>query len=852
MSSESRDGTQVRDRGDDDGGKDGTSSASGSGDKHCVEESLKKQTWFWPNTTRDEAKRSLAGQPDGTFLVRDCSVPGDFTLTVRQAGSTRCVRIYRQRNGYSLSATETDNPFASVQDLVGFYGHRSLSSFNKRLDVCLTRPLPKPASGGGSQYGVFKELYDLSQQQLSAQTRLSVLTQQRSHLCQKVKLFEMMVPALRTVQQMYYESMQLQEKSAPIPPVMAVMADDGSEVSGESEDCDRLKTDVVSTADSGSSEGEGMGHRLSKDEEKSVTVNTRLLLTRHTAMSDKLHSFKSNLDVDSVRLQDLEAEMQSVERKLLLMRERQEELVRQMVAMGCQREYLDRVLEPRVATREFDRSTWQRDCSREDAVSLLEGLPHGAFLLRRKEQRHLPFVLSIVISGESEPRMVQHCYVVRPSGRGYGFNAALAVFESVDQLVLRHRHVNLKHYFKDLDVTLTFPVGCQELLLRSMSESEKESATVKEGEYANAAAIQDAMVDSVYESVDFPERSEEEEQVSAVSAEGPEKDVCRPEVLVYGNVPFNDAAAVNKESAEMSKYLTMGMPGQGVASKPTASSSAGKEENDEYETMEVLPKQVVSEPESGLPVEKDLKNKNETQEMLQKHAVAKPTAGASKVKELKNKNETQEMLQKHAVAKPTAGASKVKELKNKNETQEMLQKHAVAKPTAGASKVKELKNKYETLEMQKHAVSKPAASPVVVKELKNKYKKKEVLPKQVTFKPTASPTLEKEHNYESIDESDHSTDADCSKRTDKQETVKEAREEGVTGPRYEPVRFSGTSSGAAVKSSDGCKSMTGRKCETSLTESSQEPVTVTSVESGSQEQKENAYETIGRRRETSV
>ncbi|XP_076462126.1 uncharacterized protein LOC143294634 [Babylonia areolata] len=492
--------------------------------------------------------------------------------------------------------------------------------------------------------------------------------------------------------------------------------------------------------------------------------------------------------------------------------------------MGCQREYLDRVLEPRVATREFDRSTWQRDCSREDAVSLLEGLPHGAFLLRRKEQRHLPFVLSIVISGESEPRMVQHCYVVRPSGRGYGFNAALAVFESVDQLVLRHRHVNLKHYFQNLDVTLTFPVGCQELLLRSMSESEKESATVKEGEYANAAAIQDAMVDSVYESVDFPERSEEEEQVSAVSAEGPEKDVCRPEVLVYGNVPFNDAAAVNKENAEMSKYLTMGMPGQGVVSKPTASSSAGKEENDEYETMEVLPKQVVSEPVSGLPVEKDLKNKNETQEMLQKHAVAKPTAGASKVKELKNKNETQEMLQKHVVAKPTAGASKVKELKNK----------------------------YETLEMQKHAVSKPAASPVVVKELKNKYKKKEVLPEQVTSKPTASPTLEKEHNYESIDESDHSTDADCSKRTDKQETVKEAREEGVTGPRYEPVRFSGTSSGAAVKSSDGCTSMTGRRCETSLTESSREPVTVTSVESGSQEQKENAYETIGRRRETSV
>ena len=32
---------------------------------------------------REEAEHRMAGQPDGSFLIRDSSVPGDFTLIVR-------------------------------------------------------------------------------------------------------------------------------------------------------------------------------------------------------------------------------------------------------------------------------------------------------------------------------------------------------------------------------------------------------------------------------------------------------------------------------------------------------------------------------------------------------------------------------------------------------------------------------------------------------------------------------------------------------------------------------------------------------------------------------------------------
>ncbi|KAL8558039.1 hypothetical protein ACOMHN_022932 [Nucella lapillus] len=506
MSSTSGDRTHLREGGGDERNEDNQASAKDSGDKNHNEESLKKQPWFWPYTTRDEAERRLAGKPDGTFLIRECSVPGDFTLTVRNAGGSRCVRIYRHPKGYRLSAGEAeDTPFPSLPGLVEFYRHRSLSTFNRRLDVCLAHPLAKPSRAVSNQYGVFKELYDLSQDQLSSQTRLNVLQQQRSHLDQKFRVYELMFPALRVVQQMYYNSMQLQEEQTPKPPAPPGAQGEGAEPLEDAWDRDGREAEhFTMSTDAESEENE---YRLSRDEEKSFTANTRLLLSRHSAMSDKLHTFKSNYDVISVKLQDLDSELQHVEYTLLDMKRRQEELISQMVVMGCRKEYLCCVLEARVSSREFDRSTWLRDCTRDGALALLEGLPHGAFLVRRKDQRHLPYVLSVVVSREAGPRVVQHCYIVRPHGRGYGFNAALAVFESIDQLVLRHRHVSLRHYFSQLDVALTFPVGCQELLHRSLSESEKDGLTVKEEGYANAAAIRDALEDSVYEPVDPPEGS---------------------------------------------------------------------------------------------------------------------------------------------------------------------------------------------------------------------------------------------------------------------------------------------------------------------------------------------------------
>jgi hypothetical protein len=38
---------------------------------------------FFYVLNREEAAQKMAGQPEGSFLIRDSHEPGDFTLTVR-------------------------------------------------------------------------------------------------------------------------------------------------------------------------------------------------------------------------------------------------------------------------------------------------------------------------------------------------------------------------------------------------------------------------------------------------------------------------------------------------------------------------------------------------------------------------------------------------------------------------------------------------------------------------------------------------------------------------------------------------------------------------------------------------
>ena len=243
---------------------------------------------------------------------------------------------------------------------------------------------------------------------------------------------------------------------------------------------------------------------------------------------------------------------------------------------------------------------------------------------------------------------MQHCYIVRPHGRGFGFNAALAVFESVDQLVLRHRYVSLRNYFKDLDVMLTFPVGCQELLRRSSSESDKEMVLVKEGVYVNDPRGQRSGNASVYESIGTLKSIDE--SVTSTDKLDPVKENEYEDVVLgsrseMSGVSGGDSKAGNSQSVgqvvKENKYETVQMPEEtSDPGNPTVEHPETKQNKYEYiefsEQAALLTKSTTQETAKGNEHEAVKENEYELVDL--RGSTTKPAISADTHSPEKKKN----------------------------------------------------------------------------------------------------------------------------------------------------------------------------------------------------------------------
>ncbi|VDP53637.1 unnamed protein product [Soboliphyme baturini] len=110
-----------------------TASTTNSISSDC---SLSEYPWFWGDVSRDEVTERMRDKIDGTFLVRNSSTSGDYTLTLRKNGNNKLIKIYQRDGKFGFSPNES-LPFSSLPDLVAYYHVHSLKQYNRDLDITL-------------------------------------------------------------------------------------------------------------------------------------------------------------------------------------------------------------------------------------------------------------------------------------------------------------------------------------------------------------------------------------------------------------------------------------------------------------------------------------------------------------------------------------------------------------------------------------------------------------------------------------------------------------------------------------------------------------------------------------------
>ncbi|XP_050401633.1 phosphatidylinositol 3-kinase regulatory subunit gamma [Patella vulgata] len=372
--------------------------------------SISELNYYWEDITRVEANEKLLDAVDGSFLVRDSSTEGEYTLVLRKNGTNKCIKILHQEGKYGFVEPCT---FNSISDIVDYFSKNSLEQYNPALDIKLLYPI---CNNNDELVVSFEDieramhyLVEINTSHLDLVKSFNRDHRKFDYVLGEMKRSHLTIEALGMMRRMFQEQQILIENNQNM-------------IKAEDVEC--------------------------------ISNNIGRLTSR-------LNEIEQNLQQQYIVIKDYSNQYNQLtadicNKKLEIKRSNQlrNNIRRRVINLGISDNYVDGLLEEEKDEDipHYDTRLWLLQKDRTEANILLENKPHGSFLVRPKDT-NTPYILSVKCVDK-----VEHCIIYfNKNKKTYGFTKEFCFFKTLTDLVIKYRRISLVTHNENVDVNLIYP-----------------------------------------------------------------------------------------------------------------------------------------------------------------------------------------------------------------------------------------------------------------------------------------------------------------------------------------------------------------------------------------------------------